>query len=406
VTILIEINVVTVILAAAFLFPMVAGLFEPFTRERLHHSLVSLLDNVEFLIGLILSVYLTKRIFFENSGTLYQQLYELIPANIRAALYGKDILTYLLAVPVILLLLLVLLRIVTTPLYRYVLLPVSDAVFSGIYRMNGGVRRILGALWSLPKALFYVAVCSLLLNFGAYSFTNPILSRWMNESSIYQLLYDKALYPALNSNIAKQVPVLLNDSFRQSIGSILPVEGEVSVPELPGKPAEQSSRGNIRVIEYFNGVTLDEAIKSNQDIDEMALKIVGKEKDSEKKAYLLYKWVSTNVRYDYEKAVAVSKNAKGISSGSIIAFKTRKGICFDYSCLYISMCRAVGVKVRLITGLGYSGISWGDHAWNQVYSVEEKRWIQVDTTFGSAGNYFDKKDFNVDHKYAEVQGEW
>ena len=63
--------------------------------------------------------------------------------------------------------------------------------------------------------------------------------------------------------------------------------------------------------------------------------------------------------------------------------------------------------MRLVTGLGYSGVSWGDHAWNQVYSVEESRWIDVDATFGNSGaDYFDKEDFNVDHKYPTVQGEW
>ena len=89
-----------------------------------------------------------------------------------------------------------------------------------------------------------------------------------------------------------------------------------------------------------------------------------------------------------------------------MAFNTRMGICFDYASLYVSMCRAVGLKVRLVTGLGYSGSSWGDHAWNQVYVPEEGRWINVDPTFGTVNNYFDKPDFTVDHKDTKVQGEW
>jgi hypothetical protein len=71
------------------------------------------------------------------------------------------------------------------------------------------------------------------------------------------------------------------------------------------------------------------------------------------------------------------------------------------------MCRAVNVKVRFITGLGYSGTYWGDHAWNQVYNSAKSTWINTDTTFGSSGgNYFDNPDFNVDHKDSAVQGEW
>lgn len=95
-----------------------------------------------------------------------------------------------------------------------------------------------------------------------------------------------------------------------------------------------------------------------------------------------------------------------MDSGSVMAFNTRRGVCFDYACLYVSMCRAVDLKVRLVTGLGYSGSSWGDHAWNQVYIPEEDRWVNVDATFGTIYNYFDKPDFSVDHRDAEVQGEW
>jgi hypothetical protein len=31
-------------------------------------------------------------------------------------------------------------------------------------------------------------------------------------------------------------------------------------------------------------------------------------------------------------------------------------------------------------------------------------WINVDTTFGTIANYFDSSNFNVDHKYAQIQG--
>jgi transglutaminase-like putative cysteine protease len=229
------------------------------------------------------------------------------------------------------------------------------------------------------------------------------MAKSLNESQLYQFIYRNGLYPMLNSNVAKQIPVLVNDSFK-AVGTVLP-DG-VDGAKLAGDMAKQLGKGNFKVIEYFNGVTLDEAIQSNDEIDAQARKIVGDETNTKTKAYLLYKWVSSNIKYDYDKARTITSSVKGTSSGSITAFKERKGICFDYSSLYISMCRAVGLKVRLVTGLGYSGISWGDHAWNQVYFEEKDRWINVDTTFGSAANYFDKPDFSVDHKYAEMQGEW
>jgi hypothetical protein len=71
------------------------------------------------------------------------------------------------------------------------------------------------------------------------------------------------------------------------------------------------------------------------------------------------------------------------------------------------MCRAVHVKVRFITGLGFTGTEWGDHAWNQAYDSKEDVWLNVDTTFGSSGlNYFDRPYFYADHKDGVVQSEW
>ena len=82
------------------------------------------------------------------------------------------------------------------------------------------------------------------------------------------------------------------------------------------------------------------------------------------------------------------------------------GICFDYACLYVSMARAAGLKVRLVTGEAFDGNSYGSHAWNQVYLSDERRWINVDTTFYISGDYFDSNLFEEDHIEGEIAGEW
>ncbi len=398
-----NVNYLTLILIGVFVLPIIIGAFEDFSQARIRRSLLSLFDGLEFLIGLFLAINLTRKIFFENTEGVYQQVYSLIPEGIRTFLYGQDVIVYIIVVPILLFLLRIIFSVFTVPLYKAFIDHMANGLYKLLSSMGTVMRSIAGGLSQVPRAAFLVFLLGIMLNFYGYYFPSPLLSRLMNESEAYQVLYKEAVAPALNSNIAKKIPVLVNDSFGKSMVRI-PTEGD------PGGYSDQTGsqykKDNTRVITYFNGVTLDEAIKSNSQIDETARNIVGNETNSKKKAALIYKWVSRNLEYDYQKAAMISKDSKGISSGSIIAFNTRKGICFDYSSLYISMCRAVGLKVRLITGLGYSGISWGDHAWNQVYSAEEGRWINVDTTFGSNGNYFDKPDFNVDHRWAEVQGEW
>lgn len=393
----INVNPITIALLALLVFPLIQGALEPLSLGGIRQRLWSLLDTIGFLLALYIAIVLTRRIFFDHEPGVYLNIYNWIPENIRVFLYGQDVLIYIIVVPVLLLILIEVIRLLTPALFRRWFLPLADRLYSSLANSGRLLSSSAGALAQVPRAAFLVFIAGLMLNFFAYYYPSPSLSKWMNESRAYQALYQQALYPVLNSNLAKKVPVLVNDSFTRTLDQVIPRE----TPD-----GSSSAQRSIRIIEYFNGVTLDEAIKSNSQIDQTARIIVGNETNSKKKAYLIYQWISSNIEYDYDKAAKISRNARGIQSGSQVAFGQRKGICFDYSCLYISMCRAVGLKVRLITGLGYSGISWGDHAWNQVYCSEEQRWINLDATFGANGRYFDKPDFNADHRYAEIQGEW
>ena len=53
-------------------------------------------------------------------------------------------------------------------------------------------------------------------------------------------------------------------------------------------------------------------------------------------------------------------------------------------------------------GKGFDGSDWVNHAWNEVYIDETNEWIQVDTTFGETGNYFDIEDFEQDHRREKI----
>jgi hypothetical protein len=403
---LIKYNLVTLAIISLFLFPILIGTLKTFSKDRIQRGFVSIFDNLEFIAGIFLSIFLTKKIFFENDKGVFKEIYNFIPVGIRNAIYGKDVLTYVVAVPIFLFILLLIVRLITNPLYNAFIIPLSNRLYNGLCSMSNFTRRIIGGVSQLPKAFFVIFLVGLMLNFYTYYFYSPVLAKWMNESQVYQLIYKNTIYPILNSNIAKQIPVIVNNSFDKNSNQLSPDTKNFDDSGNVKDFISNLTGGNIRVIEYFNGVTLNDAIKPNKDIDNMAVKIVGNEKSDTKKAYLIYRWISKNIKYDYEKAKNISEDPRGISSGSIIAFETRKGICFDYSSLYVTMCKTAGLKVRLVTGLGYSGVLWGDHAWNQVFSSEENKWINVDTTFGSAGNYFDKPDFNVDHRQADVQGEW
>lgn len=157
---------------------------------------------------------------------------------------------------------------------------------------------------------------------------------------------------------------------------------------------------------YYNGVTLEEGIKSNYQIDKKAKKITSKDKTDREKAKSIYNWIGRNIKYDYNKAYVVMNKNDVKNSGAISAFNEGEGICFDYACLYVAMCRAVGLDVRIVMGDAYNGEEYISHAWNEVYLKDESKWIKVDSTFYVAGNYFDNKNFDKDHKERSIAGEW
>ncbi|MGM9933581.1 transglutaminase family protein [uncultured Clostridium sp.] len=168
------------------------------------------------------------------------------------------------------------------------------------------------------------------------------------------------------------------------------------------------SNGFINEIVIYNGTTIDEGIKSNDEIDAKAIKLTRDASNDRERAKILYDWIGSNIEYDDEKAELVLSGidrAEMPESGARCAFDTRSGVCFDKACLYVAMSRAAGLRVRLISGEAFDGEKYVGHAWNQIYLKDENKWINVDTTFYDAGNYFDSNLFN-EHKVENIAGEW
>lgn len=207
-----------------------------------------------------------------------------------------------------------------------------------------------------------------------------------------------------NSTIGKRIKInIFND-----IKGYKTLENIVSInkPILSYNDFKEYLPANTNVIVYYNGVTLEEGIRSLPEIDEKAREIVENAKTDREKAQRIYSWIGSNIKYDFNKAEKALGPEGVANSGAIEAWNTRSGICFDYACLYVAMSRAVGLGSRIITGNAYDGQNYGPHAWNQAYLEDEGVWINVDPTFYLSGDYFDNIDFNNDHLNAEVAGEW
>lgn len=187
-------------------------------------------------------------------------------------------------------------------------------------------------------------------------------------------------------------------------------DSENSKNNLSGffKNIQLNKNGSPKEIIIYNGITIDEGIKSNENINKKAVELTTNATSDRERAKILYTWIGSNIKYDDDKAEKVlsgDDTRKMPDGGAICAFENKSGICFDKACLYVAMSRAINLKVRLIGGQAFDGEQYVGHAWNQVYLNDENIWINVDSTFYDGGNYFDSNLFN-NHNVEEIAGEW
>lgn len=83
-------------------------------------------------------------------------------------------------------------------------------------------------------------------------------------------------------------------------------------------------------------------------------------------------WVIENISYDYacETLFYQTFDVKTV-------LQKRKGVCFDYACLFAAMCRSQGIPCYVLDGT-YRTDNTFRHAWNRVYA--EGQWWSIDAT--------------------------
>jgi Flp pilus assembly protein TadD len=104
-------------------------------------------------------------------------------------------------------------------------------------------------------------------------------------------------------------------------------------------------------------------------VKDQAREIAGKDRDAWTVALKLADWTHKNLEWKY---VATA------SAGQTLA--TREADCSEFSALFVAMARSLGLPARMVTGLAYSGNSFGGHAWVEVWAG---KWVELDPTWGT-----------------------
>ena len=113
----------------------------------------------------------------------------------------------------------------------------------------------------------------------------------------------------------------------------------------------------------------------NDQIKKLALDITKNEEIDKEKAFSLFYYVVNNFKYVYPPK----------DRGATSFLKSKQGDCGEYSFLFTSLCRSIGIPARSVTG-GWAYGKMNGHMWNEIF-IKKEGWIPVDCSMA----YLQKK---------------
>ncbi|EOU1464239.1 transglutaminase-like domain-containing protein [Clostridium perfringens] len=388
-------NLVDIIIVCSFILPLVVAYKRKFNIIRIKNSIEELGGYISFFLALYLSFIAIKKI------DIIERMFSIVVVEFNNIISNFNISPQVIIIFIVLALTLVIYFIVKIILkiFSFIIInPILRWLKKAESRRGKGFGKVAALIINIPKSLFYMAVIALVIVIlGSNGFLGEKMEGMTLASKAYEVINSNKYYAALNKEY---------EAFHNEYKDVISKNIDSAVESNKEPKSENVVESNKNVINLYNGVTLEQGIKSNEAINKKAKELTKNAKSSREKAKRIYTWISENINYDDNKAENISEKTSQYKSGAIEAFETRKGICFDYSCLYVAMAREVGLKVRIVTGEGFNGKEWGPHSWNEVYLPEKNQWITVDPTFGKAGNYFDSKKNSESHRDGKIVGEW
>lgn len=388
-------NLVDIIIVCSFILPLVVAYKRKFNIIRIKNSIEELGGYISFFLALYLSFIAIKKI------DIIERMFSIVVVEFNNIISNFNISPQVIIIFIVLALTLVIYFIVKVILkiFSFIIInPILRWLKKAESRRGKGFGKVAALIINIPKSLFYMTVIALVIVIlGSNGFLGEKMEGMTLASKAYEVINSNKYYAALNKEY---------EAFHNEYKDVISKNIDSAVESNKEPKSENVVESNKNVINLYNGVTLEQGIKSNEAINKKAKELTKNAKSSREKAKRVYTWISENINYDDNKAENISEKTFEYKSGAIEAFETRKGICFDYSCLYVAMAREAGLKVRIVTGEGFNGKEWGPHSWNEVYLPEKNQWITVDPTFGKAGNYFDSKKNSESHRDGKIVGEW
>jgi tetratricopeptide (TPR) repeat protein len=125
---------------------------------------------------------------------------------------------------------------------------------------------------------------------------------------------------------------------------------------------------NPELAEYLKATA--EFAADKKEVSDQARQIAGDDRDAWSVAQKLADWTHKNLEWKFT-----------LSADAVQTLATREADCSEFSQLFVGMARSLGLPARMVSGLAYSGSSFGGHAWVEVWIG---KWVELDPTWGTS----------------------
>lgn len=359
-------SIVAILIVVLFILTMIKGIIQ-------YNKFYYVYRDIKFYINVI-SLYF---IYLSYNFIIYELYYFVIRIfginYIDYNIFGLFLKSFLFIV------LFLIYKLVCKCIYILIFRNIVFESHNSLCKLSRGFKYVVFGLVKIPKAIINVLILVFTLN---------TISLLINEDNQFnRIIKSSELYNGLSNKIIIPFKYDLNEVITNIFNPIFDVFKNLGI-------------NNVNYL--YNGVTIDEATKSSDEIKKFAIDSTRYLETSYEKARKLYYEVINMLEYDEQKSAEILENNFESLSGAIYAFENKKGICFDYASLYSVFAESVGLPTRIVVGKGFDGSEWINHAWNEVYIEEFDKWIKVDTTFGETSNYFDINNFEQDHRKERI----
>jgi len=234
-------------------------------------------------------------------------------------------------------------------------------------------------------------------NDGFFNEYKIILPRNVFESKITQEVYFSQITPELDKvtkdsqgNIIGHFKIPAFQNTQIVIEGFAIVQNKIEKPdfELVGEIndiPEEIVKNNTNPAIYWES--------NSTQIQDLAKKIVGTETNVKNIVTKVYEYVVDTIDYSEVKKFGINNR-----QGALATLNNGSGVCMEYSDLFLTLLRSIGIPARAAFGYGYDSRFVSDdqqaHQWVEVYMPGINNWVSVDVTWGESGQTVIGGDLN------------